>query len=197
MLKARSEKTADGKQRVQTLREHSLAVSEMAGEICEKIGLENAGVLDGILHDSGKSPIEWQDYMMKGLHDKIVPHSLPGAAFLIQEAGAGRSGGDKRLLQMLALSIHGHHGGLRDVLTPDGESCIPDYAAAQPDVLRGIEGEGANRYFGVLDELILQNRDDFFFHTRSPSLPARGAVTGSGADAKRYRGPCPEEAKRT
>jgi CRISP-associated protein Cas1 len=43
--------------------------------------------------------------------------------------------------------------------------------AVQPDVLRGIEGEGANRYFGVLDELILQNRDDFFFRTRSRRPP--------------------------
>lgn len=43
--------------------------------------------------------------------------------------------------------------------------------AVQPDVLRGIEGEGANRYFGVLDELILQNRDDFFFRIRSRRPP--------------------------
>jgi CRISPR-associated protein Cas1 len=43
--------------------------------------------------------------------------------------------------------------------------------AVQPDVLRGIEGEGANRYFGVLDELILQSRDDFFFHTRNRRPP--------------------------
>jgi CRISPR-associated protein Cas1 len=43
--------------------------------------------------------------------------------------------------------------------------------AVQPDVLRGIEGEGANRYFGVLDELILQSRDDFFFRTRNRRPP--------------------------
>jgi len=41
----------------------------------------------------------------------------------------------------------------------------------QPDVLRGIEGEGAKRYFGVLDELILQSRNDFFFHTRNRRPP--------------------------
>ena len=43
--------------------------------------------------------------------------------------------------------------------------------AVQPDVLRGIEGEGAKRYFGVLDELILQSRNDFFFHTRNRRPP--------------------------
>ena len=41
----------------------------------------------------------------------------------------------------------------------------------QPDVLRGIEGEAATRYFGVFDELILQSKDDFFFKTRSRRPP--------------------------
>jgi len=44
-------------------------------------------------------------------------------------------------------------------------------AAEQPDVLRGIEGEAATRYFGVFDELILQSKDDFFFKTRSRRPP--------------------------
>lgn len=44
-------------------------------------------------------------------------------------------------------------------------------AAEQPDVLRGIEGEAATRYFGVFDELILQSKDDFFFKMRSRRPP--------------------------
>jgi CRISPR-associated protein Cas1 len=62
-------------------------------------------------------------------------------------------------------------------------SALADFAklaaeAVQADVLRGIEGEGANRYFGVLDELILQSKDDFFFHTRNrrPPLDNMNAV---------------------
>lgn len=39
------------------------------------------------------------------------------------------------------------------------------------DELRGVEGEAATRYFGVFDELLLQNKDDFFFHTRSRRPP--------------------------
>ena len=44
-------------------------------------------------------------------------------------------------------------------------------AAEQPDILRGIEGEAATRYFGVFDGLILQSKDDFFFKTRSRRPP--------------------------
>jgi CRISPR-associated protein Cas1 len=39
------------------------------------------------------------------------------------------------------------------------------------DSLRGIEGEAATRYFEVLDELILQEKDDFFFHYRNRRPP--------------------------
>ena len=40
-----------------------------------------------------------------------------------------------------------------------------------PDILRGIEGEAATRYFGVFDELILQSKDEFFFRARSRRPP--------------------------
>ena len=37
--------------------------------------------------------------------------------------------------------------------------------------LFGIEGEAASRYFSVFDELILQNKGEFFFHSRSRRPP--------------------------
>jgi len=37
--------------------------------------------------------------------------------------------------------------------------------------LRGVEGEAAVRYFSVFDELLLQNKEAFFFHTRSRRPP--------------------------
>ena len=39
------------------------------------------------------------------------------------------------------------------------------------EMLRGQEGTGAKAYFGVIDEMILQNKNDFFFHTRSRRPP--------------------------
>lgn len=45
-------------------------------------------------------------------------------------------------------------------------------ASSTVDTLRGYEGEAASRYFSVFDELILQQKEDFFFHgrTRRPPL---------------------------
>lgn len=39
------------------------------------------------------------------------------------------------------------------------------------ETLRGMEGTGAKAYFGVFDEMILQNKTDFFFSTRSRRPP--------------------------
>lgn len=41
----------------------------------------------------------------------------------------------------------------------------------RPDVLRGIEGEASARYFGVFDELILQEKGVFYFQGRSRRPP--------------------------
>lgn len=40
-----------------------------------------------------------------------------------------------------------------------------------PDSLRGLEGAGATAYFGVLDDMILNHKDAFFFHGRSRRPP--------------------------
>ncbi len=43
--------------------------------------------------------------------------------------------------------------------------------AATLDELRGVEGEAARWYFSAFDELILQQKDAFFFHERSRRPP--------------------------
>ena len=43
--------------------------------------------------------------------------------------------------------------------------------AGSLEELRGIEGEAAARYFSVLDELILQQKEDFFFRGRNKRPP--------------------------
>lgn len=39
------------------------------------------------------------------------------------------------------------------------------------DVLLGVEGEAASRYFSVFDDLILQQKNDFYFKTRNKRPP--------------------------
>ncbi len=45
------------------------------------------------------------------------------------------------------------------------------YNSQTPDELRGIEGECAQRYFDVFDDMILQQKEDFFFKVRSRRPP--------------------------
>lgn len=41
----------------------------------------------------------------------------------------------------------------------------------EPETLRGLEGVGAAAYFGVLDQMILSRKEDFFFHGRNRRPP--------------------------
>lgn len=50
--------------------------------------------------------------------------------------------------------------------------------AEDPEVLRGIEGKAAAAYFGAMDELILQQKEVFYFNTRTrrPPMDAMNAL---------------------
>lgn len=51
------------------------------------------------------------------------------------------------------------------------KSKVLAYNASTAEILRGIEGESANRYFTLFDDMILQQKDDFFFRSRSRRPP--------------------------
>ena len=42
---------------------------------------------------------------------------------------------------------------------------------SEPEALRGLEGIGAAAYFGVFDQMILNRKEDFFFHGRNRRPP--------------------------
>ena len=48
---------------------------------------------------------------------------------------------------------------------------IAAYEGMDADSLRGLEGECANRYFSVFDDMILQQKEDFFYKGRSRRPP--------------------------
>ena len=59
------------------------------------------------------------------------------------------------------------------------QELLPQIAAEiSPDSLRGLEGRVAAAYFSLLDEMILQGRETFYFHARSrrPPLDAFNAM---------------------
>lgn len=60
---------------------------------------------------------------------------------------------------------------LKVVSTAMAESIKCLVSARSVDSLRGIEGDAATQYFSVFDELILQNKDAFYYKTRNRRPP--------------------------
>ena len=57
-------------------------------------------------------------------------------------------------------------------ISGDLNCCLHDaYLCQDIDTLRGIEGKAASQYFSVFDDLILQQKRDFYFHTRNRRPP--------------------------
>lgn len=52
-----------------------------------------------------------------------------------------------------------------------GNSARKVFISTSLDGIRGIEGEAAQRYFAELDHLILEQKDDFFMHSRRKRPP--------------------------
>lgn len=70
-------------------------------------------------------------------------------------------------------------GGRLGTVSSQLQALLPQIAEeTSPDSLRGLEGSGASAYFSVLDEMILQGKDTFYFHGRSrrPPLDAFNAL---------------------
>jgi CRISPR-associated protein Cas1 len=61
--------------------------------------------------------------------------------------------------------------GLKNISASIAKSISQLRESASKDSLRGIEGEAATRYFSVFDELILQNKEEFYFKGRSRRPP--------------------------
>ena len=51
------------------------------------------------------------------------------------------------------------------------KACKNAFNCNSADELRGIEGEAASVYFSVFDDMILQQKDDFYFNTRNRRPP--------------------------
>lgn len=114
---------------------HLQAVSEICAELTAKCDVEDVGRLLGLLHDFGKFSNSFQNYIhsaiggldpdkdeeyvdSKGMKGKI-DHSTAGAQWIWRYA---RNYGPQGQLvgQILATCLASHHGGLMDMLNPDG-----------------------------------------------------------------------------
>lgn len=73
---------------------------------------------------------------------------------------AMRDHGEKVDKTAIEKAVHRLSGALRSLLGHPGLETI-----------RGVEGDAAHAYFSVFDQLIIRNKDDFFFHARNRRPP--------------------------
>lgn len=103
--------SAEGKE-IQTAEAHSRSTSKYAGECLRDIGLAQAGMLAGLVHDCGKFKAEFARYLeepnaLRG----TVNHTFAGFRLLMERyhAGAFQSMEDMTA-ELLAFAVGSHHG---------------------------------------------------------------------------------------
>ena len=119
----------------QTLEDHLQAVSQLAGQFADKIGLKGTGEVLGLLHDLGKGSRQFQNYLLSGeglknpdADDYVDPNAMRGkidhstaGAQLVCETLWTKGAKEKAAAQVIALCLASHHSGLIDCLAPEGE----------------------------------------------------------------------------
>ena len=109
----------------QPLRDHLVAVAELAAGRGAKFRAEKAGGLAGLLHDIGKYTDGFQRRLSGGAS---VDHASAGAQQIRELA---RSGEDRLMAELVAYAIAGHHTGLPD--REGGEGCLSERLAKKLD----------------------------------------------------------------
>lgn len=110
--------------REQPLKKHLHSVSFLCGQLASKIGMRHCGELVGLLHDMGKYTEAWQEYLSESSQKngkiKKKNHSAIGARYVWEELHPVHT----LPADMLTGILCGHHGGLPDYLTPEGNDGI-------------------------------------------------------------------------
>ena len=134
---------------IQTVKEHLIETSRLAGKYSNKVGMKSWGELIGLLHDLGKQTELFNSYIKSqtALLDKDdknymepiqwkgkVDHSSIGAQYIYQLEKI-----DERIRSIISLIIKSHHGGLIDCLTPDGNNLLHEKMQKAETIERLIE----------------------------------------------------------
>ena len=161
----------------QSLAAHLLGVAAHASSFAKKIGLAQQGELIGLLHDLGKYPDEFQNYLKsavgllnqdedeefvdaRGLKGK-VDHSTAGGQLIWSELS--KQGPLGQIVgQVLVLCIASHHSGLIDCLTSDVNSLGEDAFGRRRT--KPVERTHLREALAKADEQILSHAREILSH---------------------------------
>lgn len=137
----------------QPLNEHLQAVAAWCARFAQKTGLMCTAQLTAMLHDMGKAARQFHAYLLychthpgdNSLRGKVT-HSTQGAKYIYERYGAGNPLA-RLTASVVALGIAGHHGGLMDCLSPEGE---------QPFYERLVKDDPKLCYKEVLEQFPLE-----------------------------------------
>lgn len=148
---------------VQLLTEHLMQVAVLAGSYLEKINLKNCGIVAGLLHDVGKASIECQEHLTNSSSQIGCgpDHSTAGAIYLLNKIRKSADPYELLTMQILGTCIMGHHSGLLDFVSPNGDTPFydrldiagTDYEITYEHVIKKISDwlyeNGIDEYFGL------------------------------------------------
>lgn len=117
---------------IQTLDEHLQCVADMCSFNASKVGLSSTARLASLLHDMGKTANQFSQYLLychnhpedRSLRGKTI-HSTQGAKYIFENYGLNQQLGNL-VATIIAMMIAGHHGGLMDCVSPEGDKPFYD-----------------------------------------------------------------------
>ena len=130
--------------REQSLLEHSRNVSGLCSQAASVLRLGALASLIGLIHDMGKATENYRTYLLisagviQGRASRGSVHHAPVGAIFAYRRWFHRPEADtamKTTAQIVMLTVYGHHSGLMDVITPDGELQLLERLEQDPDVL--------------------------------------------------------------
>lgn len=113
--------------RSQTVDTHLMSVAELTRDFTAIIHCPTLGYLTGILHDTGKFSVAFNQYIKKTVGLKRekslgkLNHSAAGAILLNEIVGETTNIMEEIVRQMVCEAIFSHHSGLPDNYSPNGE----------------------------------------------------------------------------
>lgn len=158
---------------IQTAVQHSRTTAQYAGQCLHSIGLEQTGILLGLLHDCGKFKNEFAQYLTnpKGVRG-AVNHTFAGCRLLLERYHTGNSDSMQMLTaELLALAVGSHHG-LFDCVDENRNSGFL-HRMNKPDISYTESKQNFLAQCASAEEL-----DQRFFTAHAELMPVYGKLSG-------------------